>query len=116
MRNRHPLHECKRSIRGIDMALGQLIESITQPGAKELEELGLEIGKLYTDKGFPIDMALDRLPHTKEQKVSILFGACQWFIEHKRNSGAGEKSIERQRNVNRKMIEDFVATGETGVY
>ena len=94
----------------------EVLLSKVQPGSKELQELGVKIGKLYTDHGLPIDMALDRLPHSKEQKLSILDGACQWFIEHKRNSGATEKAIERQRTTNRKMIEDFVKKGETGVY
>lgn len=96
--------------------LGQLLESKIQPGSADLQELGIKIGKLYTDHGLPIDMALDRLDLTKEQKLSVLDGACQWLVEHKRNSGATEKAIDRQRATNRKMLEDFLIKGETGVY
>lgn len=86
-------------------------------GNHELQEMGKEVGRLYTDHGLPIDMALDKLTgYSHEQKLSILDGVCQWFIEHKRNSGATDKAIERQRKTNRKMLEDFVKTGETGVY
>lgn len=96
--------------------LSELIDAKSQPFSAELQEVGVSIGRLYTDHGLPLDMSLDRLPHTKEQKLSILDGACQWFIEHKRNSGASDKAIERQRNANRKMLEDFINNGETGVY
>lgn len=94
----------------------ELVESKTQPFSKQLQELGIKIGKLYTDHGYPLDMSLGVLPHTKEQKLSILDGACQWFIEHKRLSGATEKSIERQRNTNRNIVESFIAKGETDIY
>lgn len=96
--------------------LKELLGAKVQLFSEDLQELGDKIGKLYTDHGLPLDMALDRLPHTKEQKLSILDGACQWFIEHRRNSGATGKAIERQRNTNRKMIQDFINNGETGVY
>lgn len=97
-------------------SLTALVNSMKAPDCKELHSLGIKVGKLYTDQGFPPDMALDRLPHTKEQKVAILNGVCEWLIEHKRNSGATDKAIERQRTTNRKMLEDFVAKGETGIY
>jgi hypothetical protein len=61
-------------------------------------------------------MALDRLPYERGVKLQVLNGACEWFIEHKRLSGATEKAVERQRQANRKMVEDFLATGESGVY
>lgn len=83
---------------------------------KQLIGLGIEVGKLYTDHGLPLDMALERLEHPKDQKLIILDGACQWFIQHKRNSGATEKAIERQRIANRKIIEAFTAGHELGVY
>ena len=92
--------------------LGELLE-VRDP---RMEQLGVQIGKLYTDFGLPIDMAMDRLPHNKEEKLAILHGACRWFIEHKRKSGAGEPAIERQRKTNLKMVEDFITKGETGVY
>ena len=96
--------------------LEELITSKVQYNSDELQKLGVQIGKLYTNHGLPIDMALSSLNHTKMQKLSILDGVCQWFIEHKRNSGATEKAIERQRNTNRKMVEDFLRTGETEIY
>lgn len=97
-------------------AVEEILFSKVQPNSERLQELGIEIGKLYTNHGLPIDIAFDKLPHTKEEKLSILDGACQWFIEHKRNSGATEKAIERQRIANRKMLEDFISKGEVGVY
>lgn len=83
---------------------------------EELEKIGVEIGKLYTNLGFPIDMTLDRLDMSQQEKLSVIDGCCQWFIEHKRNSGAGEKAIDRQRKANRKMVEDFLKNGEVGIY
>lgn len=79
-------------------------------------DIGLKLGKLYTDMGFPIDMALDRLPYDKEQKIAILVGAQNWLIEHRRNSGATEKAIERQRETNIKIMNAFIKTDETGLY
>lgn len=96
--------------------LGELLESKIQLGSKELQELGVKIGKLYTDKGLPIDMALERLDYTQQQKLSILDGALQWLIEHKRLSGAPEKAIERQRKLNRQYIERFLTGKEVGAY
>lgn len=93
---------------------GGLLESVvTYP---ELQELGVKIGRIYTDHGLPIDMALDRLPHSHEQKIAILNGALSWFVEHKRQSGATDKAIERQRATNRDIMERFIKTKETGVY
>lgn len=97
-------------------ALPELLKSKVQPYSNKLQQIGIEVGNLYSDHGLPIDMALDRLPHTKEQKISILDGACQWLIEHKRLSGANEKSVDRQRKANRQMVEDFIYKGEVGVY
>lgn len=101
-------------------ALAALVGSLGR-STGEGEALGKQIGRLYTDHGLPLDMALDKLDAkwpgiTKDQKVLVLYGACQWFIEHKRNSGASEKAIERQRNLNAKIIADYIKTGETQVY
>lgn len=95
--------------------LKELINSL-QRGQEEFEKLGIKIGKLYTDHGLPPDMALDRIKLNKKQKISVVYGVCQWLIEHKRKSGATEKSIERQRKTNRNMIESFIKKGEMGVY
>lgn len=97
-------------------ALEALIVGITNDDDGKLEALGIKIGKLYTDMGYPIDMALARLTLSVERKLVVIDGACQWLIQHKRNSGATDKSIERQRNTNRKMLEDFMRSGETGAY
>lgn len=79
-------------------------------------KLGKRIGRIYTDHGFPIDMALARLQITPAQKLVVLDGAFEWLIEHKRQSGASEKAIERQRATNQRSIEAYIRTGETGVY
>ena len=98
------------------MSLSEIIKSKLQPSSEQLQEIGIKVGQLYTDMGLPIDMALDKLEMTKEQKISVLDGACQWLIEHKRKSGATDKSIERQRKTNREMLERFIKGKETGVY
>lgn len=97
--------------------LSELLQSKIQPGSTELQKLGVEIGKINTDHGLPIDMALTRLQgYTKEQKLSVLDGALQWIIQHKRNSAATGKAIERTRISNRRAVEAFIKTGETGIY
>lgn len=93
--------------------LGELVSATLD---RELVELGRKIGRIYTDHGLPIDIALDRLDYSKEQKLAIINGICEWLIEHKRNSRATDKAIERQRTQNVKMVEAFIKTGETGVY
>jgi hypothetical protein len=94
-----------------------LFDIFTLPNRQKLVEFGIEIGHLYTDKGFPVDMALDRLPNlSKLEKLAVLTGLCNWLIDHKRNSGATDKAIDRQRKLNNKMVDDFIKTGETGVY
>lgn len=96
-------------------ALGELIEAlITHDTA--MEELGLKIGKLYTDHGFPIDMALDRIDLPMQRKIVLVNSALGWLIQHKRNSGATDAAIERQRRFNRTAIERFINTGEAGIY
>lgn len=83
-------------------------------------DLGVEIGKLYTDYGLPIDIALSELKKRKKIKqgemLAVIAGACDWLIEHRRASGAPEKAIERQRKLNRQMVERFLKIGEVGVY
>jgi hypothetical protein len=97
--------------------LASLLQSKVQFQSDQLQQLGIKIGKLYTDKGFPPDMALERLTgYTTIQKLSILDGLCQWLIQHKRNSGATDKAIVRQRSSNRDMVARFLATGEVGIY
>lgn len=94
----------------------QLIHAVLNGVNDEWINKGIQVGKLYTDHGFPVDMALERFKCSKEAKLAMLHGVCQWLIQHKRNSGATEKSIERQRATNRRMVHDFVKSGETGAY
>jgi hypothetical protein len=89
--------------------------------AKEMDDgtlaaLGLKVGKLFTDMGLPIDMALDNIDLPKNKKLAVLDGACTWLIEHKRNSGATDKAIERQRKTNREWVTSFCKSGEVGAY
>jgi hypothetical protein len=92
-----------------------LLESVAADSGK-LHELGIQIGKIYTDHGLPIDIAFDKLSFPKEHKTAILNGALHWLVLHKRNSGATEKAIERQRKLNRDYMEKFIETGEVGLY
>lgn len=98
-------------------SLGELLDRITgNPRQEELVALGKELGRLYTDHGLPLDLSLHHLGLPRSDNVLMLYGACQWFIDHKRRSGALQPAINRQRAVNRKMLEDFTRTGETGIY
>ena len=82
-----------------------------------LMQIGEDVGKLYTDHGLPLDMSLDYLSQlSRDEKLCVIHGACAWFMQHKRNSGATEKSLERQRATNRMMLESFFKGSETGVY
>ena len=84
------------------MTLGKILEAFQYANA-DFVDVGKQVGKLYTDFGFPIDMSLERIDVPQECKVLIIHGACMWLIEHKRNSGGTEKSIERQRKTNLKI-------------
>src|SRR5688572_20712027 len=95
--------------------VGQLLEALSKDDG-QLKKMGVKIGHLYTDIGLPIDMAMDRLDLKKHQRVAVLNGVCEWLIEHKRNSGGTEKSINRQKKSNRAMIARFIQTGEVGAY
>lgn len=97
-------------------SLASLTDIITDEDMKPFIDLGKEIGQLYTSYGFPLDISLERLKMNKKEKVAVIHGASCWFIEHKRNSGATEKSLEKQRRTNNDMITRFVSTGETGIY
>jgi hypothetical protein len=97
--------------------VGAVIEAAA--GHPDLVSIGVNVGKLYTDHGFPIDMSLSELAKrgmSKQQQLAVLEGACQWLIEHRRLSGAPEKAIERQRKLNRQMVERFLKIGEVGLY
>lgn len=94
----------------------ELLDALCLPDRNSLLELGVKVGKLYTDHGLPIDMALERLKMTKQQKLLVLFGAQTWTIEHRRSSNATDKALARQRKSNSETLRRFLATGEAGVY
>lgn len=97
--------------------LPELTEAVALDADGKLRSLGESIGQLYTDHGLPIDMSLDRLTNlNKLSKLAVLVGAQHWLIEHRRNSGAPEKALDRMRSTNRTVLERFIKTGETGVY
>lgn len=99
--------------------IGHLIQSHTTTTSENMDHilrLGERIGKLYTDDGLPIDIALQSPSIPSENRLLVLHGACKWLIEHKRRSGATEKAIERQRAVNRRAIESFINYGECKIY
>lgn len=83
---------------------------------KKYTELGEKIGKLFTEYGLPIDMALSRINITENNKKAVLNGALNWLVEHKKRSGATEKSIDRQRIQNKKYMLNYLMTGEVGIY
>lgn len=91
---------------------------ISRDNSSELEAFGVSIGKLYTDHGLPLDVAFDNLPLNldKTDKLIILEGSLNWFIQHKRQSGASEKSLERQRKLNTRAVKSFIETEEIGIY
>jgi len=93
----------------------ELLEAVANDDGT-LQRMGVEIGKLYTDHGYPLDMSLEHFDMTKSQKMVLLFGAQNWLIEHRRNSNASEKALDRQRASNRETMRRFIETGETGVY
>lgn len=94
----------------------ELLEALMLPNADQLKEVGIKIGRVYTDFGLPIDMALDRLELNKKQKLCVLFGAQNWLIQHRKNSNATDKALDRQRKINRDALNRFIKTGEVGVY
>lgn len=100
-------------------ALENLVAAFMLPDKETFLEFGTAVGKLYTDHGLPLDMAMDKVKergYSELQQLLIVQGACGWFVEHKRLSGAPEKAIERQRGVNRNILTNFVKGKETGIY
>lgn len=92
------------------------------PIDEHLFKMGRDIGRIYTDFGLPIDMALEHLVKSnhiaddKRSKVQVLSGAQNWLIEHRRNSSATEKALDRQRKSNMQTMLAFIKTGESGIY
>lgn len=101
--------------------LAALVDSLMLPDHKQWVTFGRTLGRLYSDKGMPVDMSLaevaKRTPGlTQHHYVAMISGVGSWLIEHKRNSGATEKSIERQCDANNKMVADYLKRGEVGLY
>lgn len=96
--------------------LSALATALAHPAADDLQEVGITLGKLYTDHGLPVDMALDRLSLPKDLKLLVVHGVCQWMIQHRRNSNAPDRAIKRQQAVNAKILAEFSRTGEVGLY
>lgn len=95
----------------------ELLDAVAMDHDQELNNLGHKIGRIFTDHGLPLDMAMDRLPQLDRlQKLAVLNGACEEILEHKKRSGATPKAIERTQQSNRDMITRFIKTGETGAY
>jgi len=102
-----------------ELIIEKIILSLSNPNREYLEEQGTWIGRLYTDKGFPLDMSIAELKKrnvTEEDMFVIIEGALTWFVQHKRNSGATEKALNRQREQNSKIMAAFLAGKETGLY
>ena len=78
--------------------------------------IGMELGKLYTDFGLPLDMSLGKINLPKAHKAIVLYGALQWLMTHKRNSGANDRALERQRDTNSRMMRTFLEREETMEY
>lgn len=94
-----------------------LIDAISEPKYENLRGLGVDIGKLYTNYGFPVDIAINKLiGYRQTEKLAVLQGVCEWFMEHKRKSGASENALDRQRKSNKRMLENFIKRKEVGVY
>lgn len=99
--------------------LSESLGAILQDSDNKLYDLGVEIGKLFTDRGFPLDMSVQELKkrgYKQAQIIAILNGALHWLVIHKRNSGANDKAIDRQRAANVKFLDNFITKGETGAY
>ena len=102
-----------------ELILEKIIESLSNPNRKRLEEEGTWVGRLYTDKGLPLDMSIAELRKrnfTEDDIFIIVEGALTWFVQHKRNSGATDKALNRQREQNSKTMSAFLAGRETGLY
>jgi len=102
-----------------ELILEKIVESLSNPNRAYLEEQGTWVGKLYTDKGLPLDISIAELRkrNTSEDDMFVIIeGALTWFVQHKRNSGATEKALNRQREQNNKIMAAFLAGKETGLY
>lgn len=86
----------------------------------ELNRLGGEMFRMFTEMGFPPDMFLDELAKrrklTTSQRAFIVHVYCGKLIEHKRLSGAEEKSLDKQRKRNIELVYNVLKGKEMGIY
>lgn len=54
-------------------ALQAILKAKIQPGSGDLQELGTTIGKLYTDQGLPLDIALSKLDGYTQKELDEMF-------------------------------------------
>jgi len=104
-----------------DNILGILLDSQTEHSKSELlNGLADTMFNMYTQYGFPPDMFMAELcKRTKLDKLQKVYLVSQYFtlfLEHRRLSGIDEKNVDKIRKSNRYNIENFIKTGEVGVY
>lgn len=87
---------------------------------KALVHLGHEMFRMYTEMGFPPDMFVDELKKRFELPQSALIYLItiyqNKFIEHRRKAGAEGKNLDKARAANRRVMAQFIKSGELGVY
>lgn len=97
--------------------LGVILDAFQTCNNDFCKDIGYKIVEFYTQRGLPIDMALNTLHNlTKEDKTLIVYYIGEALIEHKVRSNAGEKAIDKQRRQNAKTLGRFLSTGETMIY
>ncbi len=103
--------------------LGDVLEltvSLSQEETTEGKRLGKAMFTMYTQNGFPPDMFFDQLEARtvlpKAMKLAMLNEYQRLFLEHRRKAGISEDRVEKIRDQNRKILADFMRTGEVGVY
>jgi hypothetical protein len=86
----------------------------------DLEDLGKEMFRMFTEQGFPPDNFLSELEKyykfTNEEKVYILYNYNNYFTQHKIKSGIGEKRFKDLQDFNRGILIKVYKTGEAGIY
>lgn len=87
---------------------------------ERLNNLGISMAEMKNTRGFPPDMFVKEtnkiMNLSEDEWVYVINVYCNEIIKHKRESGAEEKSLDRTRINNQKIMADFIRTGELGVY
>lgn len=104
-----------------DNPVGVLIQAIAKHRRDDqLNFYGKEMFRFKSELGFPPDMFLDKLAKEHRldrlQLVYVLNVFFEQLMEHKRQSAAQEKALERTRRQNGDRILAFIETGEVGIY